>query len=424
MRPSGATHGLPLAPDRRVTIFGLGVAFCLSVVVTQILSRFLPLVLQGAPETGLAAGMGALVAMAVFSLDNLVQMVVQPWAGRRSDRTSGRFGRRIPWVVAGLPGIVAGFVLIAFAPNHAVTLVGLLCCSLGVSFLRVPAVVLTADLFPGPERASANGRVRAIGVILNMALVLGITLLFNVGGAEVAFVCSAIACMALVTIVVATVAEPPGAMAMGGPPPTLTSRTSWPADAANLFAVSALGAAAYGAYNYAATSYGVFALGLGSSEAVAYSLMIGAAFALGAAPAGQFARHWSNRTAIIAGLGLWGASFSITALAQPSGVLAFSLLNLAFGLGFALFNIGTMTAAMNLGGATEAGRYTGLLFLFSQIGLIVGPFCAGLAIDVGGGDYGNLPMACLAFCIVALIVATIGPSGARPPGVRQERAYG
>jgi hypothetical protein len=87
MRPSGATHRLPLAPDRRVTIFGLGVAFCLSVVVTQILSRFLPLVLQGAPETGLAAGMGALVAMAVFSLDNLVQMVVQPWAGRRSDRT-------------------------------------------------------------------------------------------------------------------------------------------------------------------------------------------------------------------------------------------------------------------------------------------------------------------------------------------------
>jgi Na+/melibiose symporter-like transporter len=35
--------------------------------------------------------------------DNLINIVVHPWAGVRSDHTWTRWGRRKPWILIGLP---------------------------------------------------------------------------------------------------------------------------------------------------------------------------------------------------------------------------------------------------------------------------------------------------------------------------------
>jgi maltose/moltooligosaccharide transporter len=386
--------------NRWLTLAGLGAAFCLSVVVTQVIGRFLPLVLQD-PNGVAVGGVGAFLAMTLVSLDNLVQLVVQPWSGRRSDRTRTRFGRRGPWIIGGTLLTSLGLAVIGLGTGVPNVIAGLLFTSLGVSLLRAPAVALAADRFRGAGRALANGRIRGIGVTLNLLIMLCLAALLDQSGLPAVFVAAAAFTALLATFAVATVAEP----ATPTDKQSKVGRRPWPSAALPLLLVAAVANGAYGAYNYGATSYGAFHLGLDPAEAVAFSVAIGVAFALAAAPAGRFAERRGNRDAILVGLLLWTLSFFAAIALDGGGTAGFVALNLAFGVGFAFFNIGVLTAAMNLGGADEVGRYTGLLFLFSQTGVIAGALIAGASVHLAGDRYAILPACCLAFAVSAVAFA-------------------
>src|SRR4029453_14981642 len=87
---------------------------------------------------------------------NMINMVVHPWAGVRSDQTWTRWGRRKPWILVGAPLAVTGLVALPLAPTLAGVLVALLVTNVGRALYAPPMAAWLGDLFPAAQRSQAN----------------------------------------------------------------------------------------------------------------------------------------------------------------------------------------------------------------------------------------------------------------------------
>jgi MFS family permease len=116
--------------------------------------------IERAPTSlALVAGVGALLAM-----------VSNPFFGKLSDRTSSAWGMRRPWMVIGLVGGSAGILVVAWAPNIAVVLVGWCIAQLFFNALLAVMVAVLPDQVPAAQRGLVAG---ILGVCLPIASVSG-----------------------------------------------------------------------------------------------------------------------------------------------------------------------------------------------------------------------------------------------------------
>jgi MFS family permease len=101
---------------------------------------------------GSAALIGALMGM-----DNLLGIFVQPWMGNRSDGTRTAWGRRIPYLVVGMPVAALLFILI---PHAAASLPLLILTMFGYALVANSFKPIAESLLPdgaaGPTRRSRS----------------------------------------------------------------------------------------------------------------------------------------------------------------------------------------------------------------------------------------------------------------------------
>ncbi|GAA2450338.1 MFS transporter [Streptomyces mauvecolor] len=138
-----------------------------------------------ASTLALVTGMGAAVSM-----------VANPVFGALSDRTTARVGRRIPWVVAGGAGGVAGLLILAWAPGVAVMTAGwcLVQLALNASFAALTAAV--PDQVPPRRRGMVGGW---LGVSQVGGILVGTALATAAGGVGAGYVvCAAFSLLAVV----------------------------------------------------------------------------------------------------------------------------------------------------------------------------------------------------------------------------------
>ena len=155
-RPAGSRRaeiGMPIA------LVGLFVALFPPIIVSLALK-----VTEVAPDNAagvlsLALGLGALVAL-----------LVNPLAGRLSDRTRGRFGMRRPWIIG---GVVAGYLsllLLTRADNVGTLIVAWILVQASFNAAIAALIAVMAD----SARPQYRGRVAAaVGVAQTGSLVLG-----------------------------------------------------------------------------------------------------------------------------------------------------------------------------------------------------------------------------------------------------------
>jgi MFS family permease len=144
------------APTRRVTGVWI-VAFALAVTGTFV-GWYGPLQILLAKQADAFApgGKEALLAL-VTGIGALFSLIANPLWGALSDRTTSRFGRRLPWIAAGSVVGAGGLAILAVAPNVAVMIVG---WSLVQIALNAPFAALSAaipDLVPVAQRGIAGG---------------------------------------------------------------------------------------------------------------------------------------------------------------------------------------------------------------------------------------------------------------------------
>jgi MFS family permease len=121
-------------------ILGWSIALIPPLIVTIALRLREIDVANSATNLSLVLGVGAL-----FSL------ISNPLAGRFSDRTTSRIGMRKPWVFSGAAIGYLGIVIIAFASNVAVVLLGWAIAQIGMNFALAALIAMLPDQI-APDR--------------------------------------------------------------------------------------------------------------------------------------------------------------------------------------------------------------------------------------------------------------------------------
>jgi MFS family permease len=165
------SRAMPVAkPDPRDG--GLFVQIGLPIAVLALLTALMPAIVVAmalkvadvAGSTGAAAGtLSLILAVGAFAA-----MIVNPIAGRLSDRTRGRFGMRRPWIIG---GAVVGFlalVLIAYSTNTALLVIGWALAQAGYNAALAALMAMLPDHVPTSRRGLIAA---AIGVAQNVSVV-------------------------------------------------------------------------------------------------------------------------------------------------------------------------------------------------------------------------------------------------------------
>lgn len=117
------------------------------------------------PEDDQVASLGI-----ITTTGSVAAMLANPFFGRLSDRTAGRFGRRRPWLVLGMLGLLAGLMIIATASSVAVVTVGFVIASASANAALAAFVATVADNVPEHKRGKISG---LLGIMQNLAPTAG-----------------------------------------------------------------------------------------------------------------------------------------------------------------------------------------------------------------------------------------------------------
>lgn len=121
----------------------------------------------------------------IMTLDNVFGLIFQPYFGSLSDRTKTRFGRRMPFIIVGIPLAALFFMMIPFYNSVGsmfkfdirliFLMLTVICMNFFMSVYRAPATALMPDATPPTLRSRANGIITAMGG-------LGTIIAFSLGG--------------------------------------------------------------------------------------------------------------------------------------------------------------------------------------------------------------------------------------------------
>lgn len=93
----------------------------------------------------------------VLAFGALIAILSNPVCGRLSDRTTSRFGRRRPWLLAGSIVSFIGLFVTAQASNLATLAVGWAISQVGFAALLAVLIALMADQVPARQRGAVSG---------------------------------------------------------------------------------------------------------------------------------------------------------------------------------------------------------------------------------------------------------------------------
>ncbi|HEX3647266.1 MAG TPA: MFS transporter [Pseudonocardiaceae bacterium] len=111
-----------------------------------------------------------LVLSVVMGVGALAALVANPVIGMLSDRTTGRWGRRHPWTVAGAVLGAGGLAVLATAPDIAVMTLGWCITQAGLNGMLAALTSALPDRVPVAQRAQVGG---FVGISQMLGTVLG-----------------------------------------------------------------------------------------------------------------------------------------------------------------------------------------------------------------------------------------------------------
>jgi len=162
-------------PDVAVSM-GFILAYTLVQIATfaayvPVLSILLPLKLQAleAGHKGVALSFVLLAGAVTASVTNIS-------AGALSDRTLGPFGRRRPWLMAGVVGLVVSYAVIATSASVPMLMLGIVLMQTGLNFVLSPLTALLADRVPDRQKGMVAGFLSlgpSLGTALGASLIGG-----------------------------------------------------------------------------------------------------------------------------------------------------------------------------------------------------------------------------------------------------------
>jgi len=136
--------------DYRKT-FLIGFGFFASSLAWSLYNSFVPLMLEKYLASTAIIG-------TIMTIDNFFGVIFQPLIGQVSDRTHTRFGKRMPYIMIGIPVCAVLFTLIPLTNTLALMMSVIIAFNLVMSVWRSPVVALMPE--QGQRCHQSDGRRR------------------------------------------------------------------------------------------------------------------------------------------------------------------------------------------------------------------------------------------------------------------------
>ncbi len=159
--------------------------------------------------TLIAGGSADLVIGRVSAAGNLFALLAPILAGWLSDRTSTRWGRRRPWILAGTAVNMAGLGLLAFSGAQLPLAFAYMLVQLSFNLAGGAYAAVIPDVVPPADRGRASGSLgmmNGLGAVAGLAAVTGATALFGETRTGVVVGFTAIALILAITTVITLIA--------------------------------------------------------------------------------------------------------------------------------------------------------------------------------------------------------------------------
>ena len=386
-----------------------------------VFDTFVPVILQAGHalwhnDTGLHAplvgfALAPSLAFFIMTWDNLLNIGVHPWAGVRSDQTWTRWGRRKPWILAGVPLAVTGLLALPLATTVAGVLVAILVTNLGRALFVPPLLAWLGDLFPAEQRSQANAAFSLIASVLAILVLVVSGVLFERVGRAAPFVLVALGTLLLAGLGVLGVREPPpvqpSPQTRAGVWGTLRALvTARPRSWRWLLVALFLSAGAASIVETGSSSFAVFTLGMRLGDAAALRVVGVVAFLLGVVPSAWLASRLGRRQTVALGLLLVMLTYGATYVwvATPG---AYAVVLGVAGIGGALVLVNILPLVFDLGADAQFGAYTGLVAVPVQAAAVLGPSVAGLVVEATGTQRTLFGVAAVAVGIAWLLLQRV-----------------
>ncbi|QNO15596.1 SLC45 family MFS transporter [Alkalicella caledoniensis] len=379
--------------------FVLGLGFFVISLTWPLYNTFVPIFLNKYITSATLIGF-------IMTLDNIAAITLQPYFGAKSDSTRTKYGRRMPYLLIGIPLSAVFFSMIPFHLvieeisdlsytifNWEVTLGFIFlifivtCFNLSMSIYRAPTVALMPDITPLKERSKANGIINFMGGFGAVFALFAGGKMFAVK-AGLPFTVSAILMLFVIFVLYKTVKEPEKlktdekeekqsiSKALVG----LFKRENRSA----LLILLAIFFWFVGYQGIEATFslYGVNFLGLAEHQPALLLAGFSAAFLLMAIPSGLIGTKIGKRNTIL--IGIIGLMSVFLILNYVETILLLRIFLIVGGIFWAFVNINSYPMVVELTTEEKIGTYTGLYYFFSSLAAITGPVIFGLIIDIVG----------------------------------------
>lgn len=376
--------------DTKKTLL-LSFGFFASSIAWSIYNSFVPQILEGFIASTTLIGF-------IMTFDNIFGIIFQPLFGKWSDHTHTRFGRRMPYILIGIPICALTFALIP-AMHSIWSLMGVLIIfTFMMSAWRSPVVALMPDMTPGPLRSQANGIVNLMGGIGSLLAFAGGGFLFKLGGFTLPFLMCAIVMIVAVVVMALFVREPKEAYE-----PEKQAGKSAKLDRNEKKSLLLILSGVFfwfTGYNAVETFFTLYAtntLGMDGGSAAMTLSIFSLTFLLFAVPAGFIGAKFGRRKTIL--IGLIGVTVLFIPLIFLANVWITRICLFVGGLFWACVNINSLPMVIRLSGEEKVGTFVGYYYFASFGSQIISPILFGWIRDQVGHYKVLFLYSCIAFAI-------------------------
>lgn len=405
----------------------IGFGFLAVSIAWAVYNAYVPLLLQNYIQETWIIG-------AIMTIDNVFGAIFQPVFGNISDKTKTRFGRRMPFIMIGIPICAVAFFFVPFTTALWALMIVLILFNFVMSTWRSPVVALMPDLTPSRFRSQANGIINFMGGIGSLIAFLAGGLLFNWGGMTYPFMASSIVMVIALIILKIFIKEPmhpielPEDEEEEKKKPELTDaekKRKRKSLLAILFAILFW----FTGYNAVETFFSLYvtntltdAAGKAMSAGDA-SLMLSIfslAFLVFAIPAGFIGARVGRKKTIITGLAGITVLFAVMYFVSNTSLLY--VLLLLGGVCWAAVNVNSLPMVVDMTGYSSLGKYTGYYYLFSFSASIVSPILFGALRDLTQSYHILFIYSAIAFTVALLCMLLIRRGDGEAPKAKAEKA--
>ncbi|NLY85530.1 MAG: SLC45 family MFS transporter [Tissierellia bacterium] len=379
--------------------FILGLGFFGINLLWPVYNAFVPIMLEQYTKKAALIGL-------IITIDNLFAVVFQPIFGAMSDRTKSRFGRRMPYILIGMPISAILFSIIPYTNSLATLMLTIIIMNFTMSVYRAPTVALMPDITPSPLRSKANGIINFMGGLAAVIAYLFGGLLYKTNPSYPFHLSSIVMIIALFILFIFIKENTDYTIEK-----KIKEKNRDVGKTRSLIFLLLAVFFWFSGYNAVETFFSLYAqyvLNIDPSMASILLSIFSASFLVFAIPSGFIGTKFGRRKTIL--MGILGVVITFSPLIFIKTVPLISVLFVLGGFFWALININSYPIVVEIAPKDGVGTHTGYYYFFSASSAVLSPILFGFIKDLIG-SYSILFFYSVISFVIALFCMSIVKHG-------------